>query len=135
MANSNRVKLEDLGGAIARELTTYGKGVQDGVNKAGRKAMKEIVRKTKDTAPFNARAYHQHYADQITSKTEKARTGDETHIWHAKGKAGRLTHLLVKGHETRDGGRTRADPFLQNALDAVLPDYEREVEEAVKNGK
>lgn len=134
MANSNRVALEDLGDAIAQELTAYGKEVQENVNKAGRKAIKEVERKTKDTAPFNARAYHQHYADQIATKTEKARTGDETHIWYAKGKAGRLTHLLVHGHETRDGGRTRADPFLQNALDAVLPDYEKEVEEAVKNG-
>lgn len=132
MANSNRVKLEDLGGAIAQELTVYSKEVQDKVNKAGRKAIKEVERKTKDTAPFNARAYHQHYADQITTKTEKSRTGDETHTWYAKGAGGRLTHLLVNGHETRDGGRTQASPFLQNALDDVLPDYEKEVEEACR---
>ena len=44
----------------------------------------------------------------------------------------RLTHLLVHGHETRDGGRTRPDPFLKNALDRVLPEYERDVEEAIK---
>lgn len=133
MANSNRVALEDLGEAIAQELTAYSKDVQDKVNKAGRKAIKEVERKTKDTAPFNARAYHQHYADQITTTTEKSRTGDETHIWYAKGKAGRLTHLLVHGHETRDGGRTKESPFLQNALDDVLPDYEKEVEEAITN--
>lgn len=135
MANRNRVALEELGDAIAQELTLYGKDVQDGINKAGRKAIKEVERKTKDTAPFNARAYHQHYADLIATKTEKSRTGDETHIWYAKPPGHRLTHLLVDGHETRDGGRTRGDPFLQNALDAVLPDYEKEVEEAVKNAK
>lgn len=134
MANSNRVTLEELGGAIARELTVYGNGVQEKVNKAGRKAIKEVERKTKDTAPFNAQAYHQHYADLITTKTEKARTGDETHTWYVQPPGHRLTHLLVNGHETKDGGRTRADPFLQNALDDVLPDYEREVEEAAKNG-
>lgn len=128
------IKLEDLGGAIARELTVYSKDVQDRVNKAGRKAIKEVERKTKDTAPFNARAYHQHYADLIATKTETARTGDETHTWYVKPPGHRLTHLLVNGHETRDGGRTQADPFLQNALDAVLPDYERNVEEAIKNG-
>ena len=44
----------------------------------------------------------------------------------------RLTHLLVHGHATRNGGRTKANPFLKNALDAVLPEYERAVEEAVK---
>ena len=41
MANSNRVAIEDLGGAIARELTVYGKNVQKAVNKAGKKAIKE----------------------------------------------------------------------------------------------
>lgn len=133
MAKST-IKNTDLGEAITQELTTYSKNVQGKVNKAGRKAIKEVERKTKDTAPFNARAYHQHFVDLIATKTEKARTGDETHIWYVKPPAHRLTHLLVRGHETKDGGRTKGDPFLQNALDAVLPDYEKDVEEAVKNG-
>lgn len=135
MANSNRVTLEELGDAIAQELTVYGKGVQDGINKAGRKAIKEVVRKTKDTAPFNASAYHEHYAEMITSETVKARTGDEKHTWYVKPPGHRLTHLLVHGHDTRDGGRTNADPFLQDALDDVLPEYEKDVKEAAKNGK
>ena len=128
---ANAIKLEDLGGAIAKELTLYGEEVQERVNKAGRKAIKEVERKTKDTAPYDANVYHQHYADLITTTTEKTRTGDETHIWHVKPPGHRLTHLLVDGHETRDGGRTEGDPFLQNALDDVLPDYEKDVEEAV----
>ena len=129
---AKRVQLEDLGGAIAQELALYTTDVQDKVNKAGRKAIKELERRTKDTAPFNAQAYHQHYADLIATQSEKSRTGDETHLWYVKPPGHRLTHLLVDGHETRDGGRTRADPFLANALAAVLPDYEREVEEALK---
>lgn len=129
---ANRVTLEELGGAIAQELTVYRQDVQDKVNKAGRKAIKELERKTKDTAPYNARAYHQHYADLIATQSEKGRTGDEVHTWYVKPPGHRLTHLLVDGHETRDGGRTRADPFLRNALADVLPEYERQVEEAVK---
>lgn len=134
MANSNRVSIEGLGDAIAKELTVYRKDVQEKVNRAGRKAIKEIERKTKDTAPFNARAYHRHYTDMIATQTEKSRTGDEKHTWYVKPPGYRLTHLLVHGHETRDGGRTRSSSFLQNALDDVLPDYENEIEEAVKNG-
>ena len=109
------VQLEDLGGAIACELTVYSKDVQDKVN-----------------APYNARAYHRHFAELIATTSEKSRTGDETHTWYVKPPGQRLTHLLVNGHETRDGGRTKGDPFLQNALADVLPDYEKEVEEAVK---
>ena len=130
MAKSSTVKLQGLGDAITKDLTVYRKEVQERINKAGRKAIKEVERKTRDTAPFNAKAYHQHYADLIATKSEKSRTGDEKHTWYVKPPGHRLTHLLVHGHETRDGGRTRADPFLQNALDAVLPDYEKEVEEA-----
>lgn len=128
------IGLDKLGEAVAEELRLYTSEVNDKIYKAGAKAVKELERKTKDTAPFNARAYHEHYADHIATKSEKLRTGESVHTWYVKAPAHRLTHLLVHGHETRDGGRTKADPFLQNALDAVLPDYERAVEEAVKNG-
>ncbi len=124
--------LEGIGDAIAEELGLYRQEVQDKLNKAGRKAIKELERKTKDTAPFNARAYHQHYADLIATKEEPSRIGDNTYIWYVKAPGHRLTHLLVHGHETKDGGRTKADPFLANALEAVLGDYEAEVEEALK---
>lgn len=132
---ANGIQIQDLGAAIAKELELYNSAVQANVNKAGRKAVKELERKTKDTAPFNAKAYHKHYADMIATKSEKTRIGDEKHTWYVKPPGHRLTHLLVRGHETRDGGRTEGDPFLQNALDAVLPEYEKEVEEAIKNGK
>lgn len=129
------IKPTDLAAAVQQELTLYSQGVQNAVNKAGFRAIKELGRKTKDTAPFNAQAYHRHYADLIATKTEKSRTGDDTHIWYVKPPGHRLTHLLVHGHDTRDGGRTKADPFLSRALASVLPDYEKAVEEAVKNGK
>lgn len=134
MANANRVALDQLGDAIARDLRIYEKSVNDKIYKAGHKAVKELERKTKDTAPFNARAYHAHYTDYITTKSEQMRTGESVHTWYVKPPCHRLTHLLVHGHATRDGGRTRADPFLQNALDSVLPDYEQAVEEALKSG-
>lgn len=127
------VKPEDIGNVIAKDLTMYGKAVQEKLYKAGQKAVKELERKTKDTAPFNARAYHAHYADMISTKSEKTRTGSK-HTWFVKPPGHRLTHLLVHGHATRDGGRTRSDPFLSNAVEAVLPEYEKAVEEAVKNG-
>lgn len=122
-----------IGAAISEELTLYGREVQDKLYKAGQKAIKELERKTKDTAPFNARAYHAHYADHIATKSERTRTGSK-HTWYVKPPAHRLTHLLVHGHEKKDGGRTRGDPFLEKALADVLPAYENAVEEAVKNG-
>lgn len=130
---ANTISIDQLGDAIAKELAIYSKDVQTRVDKAGLKAAKELERITKDTAPFDATAFHRHFADNIAIKTEETRTGGKRYIWHVKAPCHRLTHLLVHGHETRNGGRTRPDPFLQNALDRVLPQYEREVEEAVKS--
>lgn len=125
---------EDLSGAIAEQLELYSLEVQEKCAKAGNKAIKELGRITKDTAPFDAKAHHRHFVDCIATKREQTRIGYVKHIWYVKAPCYRLTHLLVHGHETKNGGRTKKDPFLQNALDRVLPEYEKEIEEAVKNG-
>lgn len=127
------VKLTDLADAISQELTLYSTEVNQRLEKAGNRAIKELERITKDTAPFNAKAHHRHFVDCIATKKEVERTGVSRFIWYVKAPCHRLTHLLVHGHATRDGGRTKADPFLQNALDRVLPEYENAVKEAVKN--
>lgn len=126
------IKPTDLGAAIEQELTTYHKDVVDRVNLAGEEAVKALVKKTKQTAPKKSGAFRR----AITYKTDvNTASGDKRFTWGAKAPHYRLTHLLVKGHAKINGGRVQGDPFLQNALDEVLPAYENEVKEAVKNGK
>ena len=121
----------NLGEAIAEELTVYHRNVTEAVNKLSAKAAKDLVKKTKATAPVG---YRGSFRSNITSRvSEKSRNGD-TYAWCVNAPDYRLTHLLVHGHATRDGGRTRSDPFLVNAMAEVLPEYERNVEEAIKNG-
>jgi hypothetical protein len=126
------IKPDDLGEAIARELGLYNEEVNARLDKAGNRAIKELERITKDTAPFDATVYHTHFVDCIATKKETERTGISRFLWYVKAPCHRLTHLLVHGHETKDGGRTKSDPFLQRALDRVLPEYEDAVKEAVK---
>lgn len=126
------IKPEQLGKAILEELTIYSNSTNEKIYKAGSKVIKKMEQTTKDTAPYNARAYHAHYVDSITSKSEKNRLGGSTHTWYVKAPDYRLTHLLAKGHATKDGGRTRADPFLHNARDTACEEFEEAVKEAVK---
>lgn len=123
------IKPGDLGDAIAKTLTIYHDQVVTGIDEAGEEAMKKLVKKTKATAPVGVRGS---FKKSITSTRQKGPRGDKF-IWHVKAPDHRLTHLLVHGHAKVNGGRTRADPFLHRALDDVLPDYEKAVEEAVKN--
>lgn len=119
----------DLGKAIAEQLTLYHEEVVEAVNAAGEKAVKALVSKTKKTAPKRSGDFRK----AITSTVkENAATGDKEYTWGARAPHHRLTHLLVKGHAKQNGGRVPGDPFLENALAEVLPEYEKDVEEAIE---
>lgn len=126
------IKPEDLGAAIQEELTQYHHRVVERVNIAGEDAAKALVKKTKATAPKRSGDYRK----AITyTATERFRGGDKVFTWGAKAPRHRLTHLLVKGHAKAGGGRVDGDPFLENALAEVLPEYEKKVEEAAQNDR
>lgn len=126
------INVADLGNAIARELTLYHQDVTEQIDKLSETSVKKLVTLTRQTAPVGKRG---DFRKSIAStRLEKKRNGS-TYAWYVKPPNHRLTHLLVNGHATKDGGRTKADPFLQNALDVVLPEYETNVERTLKNGK
>lgn len=123
------IKASDLGEAIAEQLRLYHEEAVEEVNAAGERAIKKLLQLTKKTAPKKSGDY----AKSLTSVAkENPATGDKEFTWGARAPHHRLTHLLVKGHPTGNGGRTKGDPFLADALDTVLPEYERDVEEALK---
>lgn len=132
MARSySRVSIADLDTVLAQNLTLYHQNVNEAIDQASEKAVKDIAKRTKATAPVGARG---DFKKNISSKLLKKTKNGSTYVWYVKAPDHRLTHLLVKGHATRDGDRTRADPFLQNALDETLPEYENAIKEALQNG-
>jgi hypothetical protein len=126
------IKPDALGAAIAQALTMYSEDVQEKVDAAGKAAVKELERITKDTAPYNAKAHHRHFVDCIATKAENRRACGRVYVWYVKAPCYRLTHLLVNGHATRNGGRVKGNPFLKNAVEKVLPEYEKDVKEACR---
>lgn len=127
---SKSIKPEDLGAALEQELTVYTTKVREKVDDCGRRAMRKLVKRTQETAPLGARRGG-NFAASISSIERKGPRGNK-YIWMVKAPNYRLTHLIVHGHATKDGDRTKSNPFLRRALDEVLPEYEKEIEEAVK---
>lgn len=143
MSDRRRIHVGELGSALERELEAYSENAQNGLVAAIEKNMQDLVKKTRATAPTGRRKGK--FRKNITADYQELRrhsTQGGRYLagrtlratWYVKAPDYRLTHLIVHGHEKANGGRTKGNPFLQNALDEVLPNYEREVEEVLRNG-
>lgn len=129
---SELVAVDELNQVIMDSLEDYNKTVVEGVKKNTKRAMKDLVNATKQTAPVGKR--EKHYKDNITSKTVSETQYGLTKVWYVRGSDYRLTHLLNNGHALRDGGRYPGTNFVGKAVDAVIPWYLQAIEEVLKNG-
>ena len=125
------IKIGEINQAIERELTIYSESVTNSVKREAKTSMDQLVKKTKETAPVGHRS--KHYRDNITSKKTHEDKKGASYTWYVKGSDYRLSHLLENGHALRDGGRTEGTHFIQNATEPILAEFERKVEEAIKN--
>ncbi len=132
---------EDVGEQLTRVLTIYSDEVNDKIRALTAETMKDLVKETKATAPRGRRAKKDSYSKHIsgdyrgTKKSYRGLHGQDIHaIWYVRAPEYRLTHLLVNGHATSKGTRTRSSPFLHNARDRAVAEYEEKLQEALRNG-
>ena len=124
------ISIGELSQAVEKELTLYSENVRDSLTKEAKESMDRLVKKTKETAPVGHR--QKHYRDSITSKKTHEDKKGATYTWYVKGSDYRLSHLLENGHALRNGERTTGTHFIQKASEPILADFERKVEEAIK---
>ena len=126
---NGKITIDDLADAIGERLTVYQSETARKILGVTKSTMKRFVKITKQTAPRRTGKF----AKAIRSTVEDNGITGSKGIWYVGGKEYRLTHLLVNGHQLRQGGRTKGDPFLENALESVADEYIKGIEEAVKN--
>ena len=129
--SSNRIKVAELGGVIAKDLRMYNKRILDGMDEVGEKAIIQLVKDTRATAPVGKRK--KHYRDSIKGKGIRNGAG-RLFIWYVDGVDYRLSHLLENGHALRDGGRVEGTHFIQKASEPILEQYVKDIEEVIQNG-
>ena len=129
---------DDLNTQLERVLTVYSEGLNEKIRKITKESMQKFVKETKTTAPKGKRngQFRRNISANYSGLNSSVRglKGQNIRaVWYVKAPDYRLTHLIVHGHATRDGDRTRENPFLENALDRILPEYEQKVQEAISN--
>lgn len=129
---ATKVPIDGLSDAVSKELTLYDKKISEGLRKQTNKSMKQLVDETKGTAPVGNR--HKHYRDSISSKITENSYRSYAKTWYVKGSDYRLSHLLNNGHALRDGGRYGGTQFITKASVSVIEDYEKAIEEVLRNG-
>ena len=131
------VPIDNLGAEISEALKHYQRDVVNNAIVTETKiAMKDLVKKTKATAPVGNRT--KHYRDNIASKVSQnedsglnLRYGE---LWYVKGADYRLSHLLNNGHALKDGGRYEGTQFITKATDEVETAYLENLKKALENG-
>lgn len=129
---TRRVAIPELGKVLSQTLEDYTHDVLEGVDGAGMNAIQELVRKTKATAPVGYRKKFKRSIVWDEINKTRGKYAGRTFVWYVKPPDHRLTHLLVKGHLTRNGKRTKANPFLHKAVEEVEKQYIEDVEDALK---
>lgn len=122
----------NLSEAINRELTLFSKEVTETLKNEAKIHMDQLVKETKRTAPVGNR--QKHYRDNISSQKTKDDTFGTSYTWYVKGSDYRLSHLLENGHALRNGDRVEGSHFIEKASEPILADFEKKVEEAIRNG-
>lgn len=116
-------------------LMSYALQNGERVDEITKEAVKQLVALTKVSAPRESdRAFARKGATRprfhtsIAYKKLEARWfGASRYLWYVIKPNYRLTHLLAKSHRARNNRDVPGNPFLQNALDTVLRDYEEAI--------
>lgn len=128
----NNVNIDSLAAAIAEELAQYNEAVAEGVKAAVDKSSKTAVKTLSETSPINARSRRKHYKTKWRSKTMFENRLQKRNTVHNL--EYQLPHLLEKPHQTRGGGRTRAQVHIAPVEQKAIEELTKETERLIQNG-
>lgn len=122
--------IESLADDIANLLQDYSDGVTKGVKKAVDKTGKEVNEEIKRHITFNQPTGD--YVKSFALKTTYEDTYSKKKKWYVKAPHYRLTHLLEKGHITKNGRKVRAYPHIEYGEKLAEKNLVEHVKEAIQ---
>ena len=125
----SKTGVDNLSNRIIKELKTYADTTSEKVKEAVKNVSKTVKEDIENTAPKHTGKYAKSWAVKTLSETGSRLVL----VVHSRNKY-QLTHLLEYGHAKRGGGRVEARAHIAEAESKAVRNFEKEIEEAVKNG-
>lgn len=123
----SKIPVEELSGAIEKELNAYAEKSVDVVKKAVKDTATDIKKDISNRAPVGATGkYAKSWRTKKTAETDSS----VSYVVHANKDGYRLAHLLEFGHALRNGGRSQAIPHIKPAEESG----KKELEERIRGG-
>lgn len=126
MANQ-KIPIDGLADAIAKELAAYNQEVTDGMKDAVKEAAQECTKQIKQNSPVLTGSYRKGWTDKVMYDGR-----EDIRITVYNRTDYQLTHLLEHGHAKVNGGRVAGKahigPAAQDAEDKLL----REIQVVVR---
>lgn len=119
---------------IKEILNDYSHEIQEAITESAEKIAKDGQIKLKSTSPKNQKntSHKGRYAKGWRVKTTKGRGFINCIIYNATDY--QLTHLLEKGHLTKNGSKTKPIVHIEPVHDECCEEFEKDVERIIKNG-
>lgn len=118
------VKIGNLASEVMKQLEDYGIEIGLEVEKISR----EVAEDTAKMLNKNSPQLTGDYAESWTYGVGETKRTRHTMIVHAAKPEYALSHLLEKGHQNRDGGRTPAIVHIAPAEEAAAEELEKELQ-------
>ena len=117
------VKIGNLAREIMKQLDDYGVEVGLEVEKVSKEVAEDTAKMLNKNSPKRTGDYAASWTYGV-GDTKRTR---HTMVVHAEKPEYALTHLLEKGHQNREGGRTKAIVHIAPAEEAAVDQLEKEL--------
>lgn len=125
----SNISIDQLGDAIAAQLSTFEVSVREGVKRAVDETMEEMIRDTRSTAQSRTGRYKRKISATVGENTLMT----YSKVWHVKNPDYRLAHLLDKGHKLRNGQQYGGNQHVTNAEHRAVENFQRKLEEVIRD--